>query len=228
MLTGNLCQRPGQSDHRPQRAGWLLVATLLAGCHEQTANGPDYAPTPPNPDPVIEEAPADAFFRELSVHCGHSYAGRITANQPPPDQDPFVDQRLIVHIRDCTETELRLPFHVGEDRSRTWILRRDGERLQLKHEHRHADGSEDAVSQYGGTSTDPGNATRQSFPIDSQSRERFEREGLIASLKNVWTMEIEPERRLVYELSRPSGRLFRVEFDLSRPVETPPAAWGSD
>jgi hypothetical protein len=34
-------------------------------------------------------------------------------------------------------------------------------------------------------------------------------------------MEVEPGRVFVYELSRPGGRLFRVEFDLARPVANP-------
>ena len=34
-------------------------------------------------------------------------------------------------------------------------------------------------------------------------------------------------RRFLYELSRPGGRLFQVEFDLSAPVEPPPPPWGS-
>ena len=50
----------------------------------------------------------------------------------------------------------------------------------------------------------------------------------MASLNNVWAMEIEPDLTLVYELSRPTGRLFRVEFDLSQPVPHPPPAWGAD
>jgi hypothetical protein len=33
--------------------------------------------------------------------------------------------------------------------------------------------------------------------------------------------------RFVYELSRPDGRLFRVEFDLTVPIAPPPAPWGA-
>ena len=38
--------------------------------------------------------------------------------------------------------------------------------------------------------------------------------------------EIEPGKRFLYELSRPGGRLFQVEFDLTAPVPLPPAPWG--
>ena len=53
----------------------------------------------------------------------------------------------------------------------------------------------------------------------------FRREGLVASVENTWAMEIQPAM-FAYELTRPNGRRFRVEFDLSRPVATPPTPWG--
>jgi hypothetical protein len=40
-------------------------------------------------------------------------------------------------------------------------------------------------------------------------------------------MELVSGKTFVYELSRPNGRLFRVEFDLTAPVGLPPAPWGS-
>jgi hypothetical protein len=45
-------------------------------------------------------------------------------------------------------------------------------------------------------------------------------------MTNVWAIELEPGRRYVYELARP-GRLFRVEFDLTKPVAPPLPPWGS-
>jgi hypothetical protein len=131
-------------------------------------------------------------------------------------------------VRGCEDPAQRIeiPFHVGEDRSRTWILTRTADGLRLKHDHRHEDGSDDAVTLYGGDTASPGTATRQEFPVDAESIAMFEREGLTASVNNTWAMEIEPGQRFLYELSRPGGRLFRVEFDLAAPVEAPPVPWG--
>jgi hypothetical protein len=56
----------------------------------------------------------------------------------------------------------------------------------------------------------------------------FGREGLAASVSNTWAMEIVPGKQFVYELSRPGGRLFQVEFDLSQPIAPPPPPWGAD
>lgn len=169
-------------------------------------------------------APVDQFLARLELQCGQAFAGKVVANEPAAPNDPFVGQALVMHVRECREGELRMPFHVGEDRSRTWVLTRTPAGLRLKHDHRHADGTPDAVTMYGGDTVAPGTESRQEFPADAASKEMFTREGLTASLTNTWAMEVEPGRRFVYELTRP-GRRFRVEFDLSTPVPTPPAPW---
>lgn len=180
------------------------------------------------------QAPADAFLAALASHCGQAFAGRIVANAPDPDAppptapDPFEGKELVMHVRGCDDPTRRLevPFHVGDDHSRTWVLTRTAGGLRLKHDHRHEDGSDDAVTMYGGETAGPGTATRQEFPVDAESIALFEREGLNVSVTNTWAMEIEPDRRFLYELARPGGRMFQVEFDLTTPVETPPTPWG--
>ena len=42
-----------------------------------------------------------------------------------------------------------------------------------------------------------------------------------------FAMEVHPGRMFAYELTRPGDRKFRVEFDLSKAVPTPPAPWGA-
>jgi hypothetical protein len=170
--------------------------------------------------------PADAFLAHLAAHCGQAFAGRIVANEPVQADDPFDGKALVMHVRECSAGEVKVPFHVGEDHSRTWVLTRTETGLRLKHDHRHEDGSEDAVTMYGGDTATEGSAVRQEFPVDAYSIEMFRREGLDVSVANTWAMEIEPGARFLYELSRPTGRLFRVEFDLATPVALPPTPWG--
>jgi len=133
-----------------------------------------------------------------------------------------------MHVRGCGEKELRVPFHVGEDHSRTWVITRTDSGLRLKHDHRHADGSPDKSTMYGGDTRNAGTAQRQEFPVDAYSVAMFQEQGMSASVINTWAMEIVPGKTFLYELSRPGGRLFQVEFDLSRPVELPPAPWGAN
>ncbi|WP_243451154.1 hypothetical protein [Sphingosinicella sp. CPCC 101087] len=173
--------------------------------------------------PERAEAPADAFFAHLSALCGRAFEGRIVSPPVASDRE-FAGKRLTMHVRDCGENEIRIPFRVGEDASRTWVISRrahPGEAsavLGLSHDHRHGDGSEDRLSRYGGASVAPGTESRQEFPADAFSRDLFARENLPASIENVWAVEVHPARKFAYELRRP-GRFFRVEFDLSRPVE---------
>ena len=216
--------------------GGFGLAILLAAC-----SGPSTPSTPATDNsadtaaaPAAAEVPLpapDAFLAALASHCGQAFAGRIVANEPDTGQpDAFEGKALVMHVRGCEQPaqELRVPFHVGEDHSRTWILGRTDTGLRLKHDHRHEDGSEDVQTMYGGDTVSEGTAVRQEFPVDAHSVALFQREGLLASTTNIWAMEIEPGKRFLYELSRPDGRLFQVEFDLSTPVALPPAPWGAE
>lgn len=176
-----------------------------------------------------QQKPADVFLAHIADYCGKAFAGKITANEPRSDQqDPFEGKELVMHVRGCDDpqNEIRIPFHVGDDHSRTWILTRTNDGLRLKHDHRHEDGTEDAVTMYGGDTASEGTENRQEFPVDEESISTFKREGLNASLENTWAMEIHPNQHFIYELTRPNGREFRVQFDLTKPVATPPAPWG--
>lgn len=162
----------------------------------------------------------------LNSLCGQAFAGRLVTTEAA-DAD-MAGQTLIMHVRRCSADRVEIPFHVGANRSRTWVVTRTASGLRLKHDHRHEDGHSDAVTMYGGDTTDAGTATRQSFPVDAESIGMFRANGLSRSVTNVWTIEVD-NARFAYELRRPPGpdaRHFRVEFDLSRPISSPPAPWG--
>ncbi|MEN1929226.1 hypothetical protein WCE37_09555 [Luteimonas sp. MJ250] len=194
------------------------------------AAAPADAPAEALDAPVPDAAPADAFLAALASHCGQAFAGRIVANEPAsPEPDAFEGKDLVMHVRGCDDPTrgLRVPFHVGDDHSRTWVLTRTDDGLRLKHDHRHEDGSPDEQTMYGGETATAGTAVRQEFPVDAESIELFGRTGADVSTTNTWAMEIEPDSRFLYELSRPGGRMFQVEFDLTTPVAEPPAPWGA-
>jgi hypothetical protein len=193
----------------------IALSLLLAGCATPAPRAPD-------------TTPADRFFAQLQALCGRAFAGRVVVDTPAAATSPFAGKALVMHVRRCAPDRIEIPFHVGDDRSRTWVVTRTGSGLRLKHDHRHADGSHDAVTMYGGDTVAAGTDVRQAFPLDAQTTALFTKEGLPASLTNTWALEIEPGQRFVYELSRPGGRLFRVEFDLAAPVPVPPAPWGHE
>jgi hypothetical protein len=173
--------------------------------------------------------PQDEFFAALTAHCGKAYAGKLASNQ-----DADADMRgkaMVMHVRSCTPDRIEIPFHIdgvgpdgGWDRSRTWIITRTATGLRLKHDHRHADGSKDELTMYGGDTADAGTAARQTFPVDAESIALFTRTGRSVSNTNIWSVETTPEG-FTYGLSR-EGRDFRVTFDYSQPVAPPPAPWG--
>lgn len=162
-------------------------------------------------------APAPPLWTELQSLCGRAFEGRMTEGTAAGDAE-IGAQRLVMHVRSCTANEIRIPFHVGENRSRTWVLTRRPEGLRLKHDHRHEDGSADAVTQYGGDAV-TFDTRSVDFPADAHTAKM-----LPASATNVWTVAVDPGRTFTYALRR-EGRRFRVEFDLTRPVAAPPSPW---
>ena len=172
-------------------------------------------------DSVVDDGSAeDAFWERLSALCGKAYEGRVVEVVPPDTS--FTGKTLVMDVRACDEREIRIPFHVGENRSRTWVLTRTDSGLRLKHDHRHADGVEDSITQYGGDTRDGGTAERQEFYADTHTAELIP-----AAATNVWTIEKLGDSVFAYALRREgTERRFRVEFDLRRPVPPPPAPWG--
>ena len=204
-----------------RRVGLAALALVLSACA-----APAVKPVTATPNAADAAMAVADPLQRLRRLCGKAYAGRIVADTPKSTDDPFAGKRLVMHVRECGRDEIRVPFHVGDDRSRTWVFTvHDGE-LRLKHDHRHADGSADALTMYGGDqrADTPFPYSRYEFPADDYSKTMFRNQGREVSVPNVWAIEIDSQR-FVYELARP-GRLFRVEFDLSRPVAPPPPPWG--
>jgi hypothetical protein len=166
------------------------------------------APEPANPQ--------DAFMARLNALCGQRFEGRVVSTDPA-DAD-FRNNRLVMHVRDCSADEVGVPFAVGEDRSRRWVITRTDAGLRLKHDHRDPEGVIHGYHMYGGDTATAGTASRQEFPVDRESVDQFVAGGAQASTTNVWAVEAHPGRMFAYELRRPSGRFMRVEFDLTRPV----------
>ncbi len=188
-----------------------LCAILLIGCSAQT-----------DTENVADANPQALFFEKLSALCGNAYSGKLVSGDEA-DSD-LAGKPMVMHVRDCSEDTIRIPFHIADDRSRTWVISKTGEGLRLKHDHRHEDGSKDAVTWYGGDTIDAGTAERQKFPVDAESIALFKDEGLDASVTNVWAVEV-TDALFAYELSR-DKRFFRAEFDLTDTVDTPPSPWG--
>lgn len=183
----------------------LFLAAVAAAL---SLSGPALAQTPAGPQ--------DVFLSRLNALCGQRFEGRVVSTDAA-DAD-FQGKRLVMHVRDCAADEVGIPFAVGEDRSRRWVITRTDEGLRLKHDHRDPQGEVHGYHLYGGDTVEAGTASRQSFPVDQESIDQFVAGGAQVSTTNVWAVEVHPDRMFAYELSRPGGRFFRVEFDLTRPL----------
>lgn len=166
--------------------------------------------------------PADRFFESLRGLCSQAFAGELVEYNDGDTE--LLGQPMVMHVRECGADTIRVPFHIGENRSRTWVFTRTADGLRLKHDHRHEDGSEDEVTQYGGDTVEPGSAVEQAFPADT-----FTKELIPYAANNTWTVVVIPGEVFSYRLRRAgTDRRFRVDFDLSAPVTAPPAPWGAD
>jgi hypothetical protein len=192
----------------------VLALCSNLGCAPQSAD-PAAAPMP-----AIAHADQRSFWNAIQALCGKAFAGKLAESNA--SDSVFARSVVVMHVRECSPGELRIPLHVGEDRSRTWVITPTASGLRLKHDHRHADGSEDAITQYGGDTRVTGSASKQEFHADSLTASLIP-----AARTNVWTIAIEPGKTFSYGLRRDgTDRRFRVEFDLTKPVTAPPPPWG--
>jgi len=185
----------------------LLCAALLLGSCAFVWRG---APSASAQEKGAQGA-QDAFFSNLKKLCGKKFEG--ATDFPSNAEHPLAGKRLVMHVETCSEREIRIPFQVAEDRSRTWILTMTAEGLLFKHDHRHADGTPDRVTMYGGLAAlKDGTARTQRFPADAHTAE------LIPEAKtNVWTLEISADgKRFMYYLERNNEMRYRAYFDLGK------------
>lgn len=166
-----------------------------------------------------DENNTQVFWESLELLCDKAYVGEVLE---APADDTFRNHELVMHVRSCEEDRIRIPFFVGDDRSRTWVLTREDDRIMLKHDHRHEDGSEDAVTQYGGVSSNTGLSTLQTFPADQETADL-----LPEAASNIWWIEVVADDYFTYNLRRiGTDRYFSIRFNFTEETEVPEAPWG--
>ena len=143
-----------------------------------------------------------AFFNNISQLCGQQFVG--AAIYPTVTDDPFFGKILTAKISSCTATEIRIPFQVGDDTSRTWVITKTKQGLQLKHDHRHADGTPDSQTNYGGMANQKGSSHMQYFEADAETAELIP-----TAASNVWKIQLsEDAQSITYYLERNQKRRF--------------------
>jgi len=173
------------------------------------------------PEKVIvadENTSAKEFWNKLKALNGKAFEGQLVS---APANDDFAGKKLVMHVLAADDETILIPFNVGDNRSRTWILKYKNGRIELKHDHRHEDGSHDEVTMYGGTSTNSGTPNMQVFPADQETVSVIP-----AAFSNAWWITVDATA-YTYNLRRlGSDRVFTVSFDLTKEVEIPLPSWG--
>lgn len=173
----------------------FLMLTVAAGSAELPATSPS------------STAPA-LFFQNIKKLCGQRFEGATEFPLDDPSHQ-LAGKKLTISIEQCSDNEIRIPLQAGEDKSRTWILTLREGRLLLKHDHRHADGTPDKVTMYGGWAAE-GDANRQRFPADGDTAKLIPE-----AATNVWTLEIgTAKEQFIYALERHGQPRYKAVFNL--------------
>lgn len=169
----------------------LAAAGALAGCAATPAPGDT----------------RDQFMATLQGMCGQRFEGALAYAIDPNSE--FAGKRIATQVV-CTPASVRMPVAVGENRSRTWIFTRGPAGLELRHDHRHPDGTPDAVTMYGGMAQAGGTAHSQSFLADAHTARIVP-----GAETNVWTVSLSEDGNvLTYRLERHARP--RAQFVLKR------------
>ena len=154
------------------------------------------------------------FFANYSDYCGYAYKGQ-TNFVDLASGDIFENAGLTMILTNCDEEEVRIPFHVDDDTSRTWIVKMTPQGLHLSHDHRHEDGSQYEANFYGGYADEGGNTFLQHFPADQRTIEDRP-----ARSANRWAKEFDlAEMKYYYRLYLNDDLRLEAVFDLTDPVE---------
>ncbi len=152
------------------------------------------------------------FLEHIQSLCGNSFGGEVVHPEEPPRG--FTDP-LTIHFLHCEGDYAHVPFHVGENQSRTWMFTLSDEGLLLKHDHRYPDGTPERMTNYGGYATDDGNAFIQRFPADEETI------ALRDNLRShIWVVELSEDLTTYsYSLYLYENLYFRADFDLTQPID---------
>ena len=164
------------------------------------------------------EKPSEIFWKNLEKHCGKAYEGKLAEHIT---RDDFTGKKLTMHVKSCSSNEIKIPFNVGDNYSRTWVLTKKDGIITLKHDHRHQNGTSETITFYGGTNTNFGFKDFQMFPADQETANLID-----YASTNIWWITSD-DTTFSYNLQKAGSKTpFNVYFDLTKEIAIPSAPWG--
>ncbi len=151
------------------------------------------------------------FMNNLAGLCGNSFPGKETYTAP--GRESWADKNFVMHVTVCEDDRVYIPFHLDEDKSRTWMFLATEKGLRFRHDHRHEDGTPEDLTMYGGYADGTGNQYHQHFPADDYTIDLLE-----DTLGREWRIILaEDMSAFTYQLHYSSRLMFEAEFDLTAP-----------
>jgi hypothetical protein len=152
------------------------------------------------------------FLDNLSSLCGKSFHGKQTYSAP--GRESWAGRDFVMHVTVCETDRVHIPFHLDQDRSRTWMFLAEEKGLRFRHDHRHEDGTPEELTMYGGYADGKGTRFRQSFPADQYTIELLE-----DTLGREWRVILSEDlSSMTYQLHYSGQLMFAAEFDLTRAI----------
>jgi len=153
-----------------------------------------------------------AFLNNLASLCGNSFRGQETYMQE--GRESWADRDMVMHVTICEDDYVHIPFHMDEDKSRTWMFINEDGRLRFRHDHRYEDGTPEELTMYGGYSDGTGNTFRQHFPADEHTIDL-----LVDTLNREWHVVLDEDlSNFSYRLLYHGEIVFQADFDLTEPL----------
>ncbi len=181
----------------------------LAACENAPTENKSNEP-PQTPELSANE---QAFMDHLRSLCGKSFAGEETFMADGRESWSHFD--FMMHVTVCENDKVHIPFHLSDDHSRTWMFLVEDGRLRFRHDHRHADGTPEDQTLYGGYADGNGTPFVQHFPADDYTVKL-----LNDTVDRQWTLILaEDLSSMKYQLSYSDELIFEGTFDLTNPIE---------
>jgi hypothetical protein len=217
VMNSNITRSPKNNRSGMGIKLWLLIlpAALLFSCGQRTENRgqgrDDKVARIENLESFVPQSQM-AFLGNLASLCGKSFRGK--EKYSAPGRDSWANRDFVMHVTECGEDKVHIPFHLDRDKSRTWMFMIEEEGLRFRHDHRHQDGTPEEITMYGGYADGPGTAFMQKFPADEYTVEL-----LGEDLGREWMIILSEDlSSLTYELHYSGRLMFAAEFDLTSAI----------
>ncbi len=153
-----------------------------------------------------------AFLNNIAQLCGQTFAGRETFIAE--GRESWAHKKFVMHVSVCEDDRVYVPFHLDDDRSRTWMFLVEDGRLRFRHDHRHEDGTPEEITMYGGYADGHGTSLLQSFPADEYTCEM-----LPTACNAIWRVFLSDDlSTFSYQLLYEEELLFEGAFDISKNI----------